>query len=288
MLDEVATNPAPEAPAEGGEVAHEAAVDENEQHLSEGEETGQEPVDDSEEIEHDGQKYRVPKALKDSFLRQSDYTRKTQEVAEQRKALEQQQKQLAQQAESQQAHIKDVAKLVAMDDQLSEWSKVDWQAWNTQDPQAAQAAFFRYDALKNQRAALEAELKQKQEQRNSEAQREYAKRAEEALATLKREIPEWSPELDRKLTDFGVAKGLTREQLTALALNNPKAVKILHLAMVGEQLIEKNRAAARPQTPDPKPVPVVAARSAPVRRDPDKMPVDEWLKWRNEQIAKRR
>ena len=31
----------------------------------------------SEEVEHEGRRYRVPKALKDAFLRHADYTRKT-------------------------------------------------------------------------------------------------------------------------------------------------------------------------------------------------------------------
>jgi hypothetical protein len=40
-----------------------------------------------EEIEHEGRKYLVPKALKPLLLMQADYTRKTQEVAEQRRAV---------------------------------------------------------------------------------------------------------------------------------------------------------------------------------------------------------
>ena len=44
---------------------------------------------DSEEVEHEGKTYRVPKALKDSFLRHSDYTRKTQELAQERQVVHQ-------------------------------------------------------------------------------------------------------------------------------------------------------------------------------------------------------
>src|SRR5262245_52574677 len=49
-------------------------------------ESGPEP-EESEEIEHDGRKYLVPKALRPLLLMQADYTRKTQEVAEQRRAV---------------------------------------------------------------------------------------------------------------------------------------------------------------------------------------------------------
>lgn len=36
--------------------------------------------DDTEEVEHDGQVYRIPRALKGAFLMHGDYTRKTQEL----------------------------------------------------------------------------------------------------------------------------------------------------------------------------------------------------------------
>lgn len=47
------------------------------------------PLDDTEEVEHEGKTYRVPKELKESFLRQSDYTRKTQELAQERQVVHQ-------------------------------------------------------------------------------------------------------------------------------------------------------------------------------------------------------
>ena len=42
------------------------------------------------DAEYDGKTYRLPPALKDAFLRNADYTRKTQEVPEQRRYVEQQ------------------------------------------------------------------------------------------------------------------------------------------------------------------------------------------------------
>lgn len=40
------------------------------------------------EIEHEGKKHRIPAELKDAILRQSDYTRKTQEVAHERQVVQ--------------------------------------------------------------------------------------------------------------------------------------------------------------------------------------------------------
>ena len=38
-----------------------------------------------EEIEREGQKYKIPKALKNEFLMHKDYTQKTQSLAEEKK-----------------------------------------------------------------------------------------------------------------------------------------------------------------------------------------------------------
>ena len=47
---------------------------------------GQEP--DEVEVDYNGKSYCLPPELKDALLRQADYTRKTQELAEGRRALE--------------------------------------------------------------------------------------------------------------------------------------------------------------------------------------------------------
>jgi hypothetical protein len=47
-----------------------------------------------EEVEYEGELYQVPPKLKEAIIRQSDYTKKTQEVAETRKLIEHQQSQL--------------------------------------------------------------------------------------------------------------------------------------------------------------------------------------------------
>ena len=47
-----------------------------------------EPADETDEIEKDGQKYRIPKALKDNFLMHRDYTHKTQALAEKERQID--------------------------------------------------------------------------------------------------------------------------------------------------------------------------------------------------------
>ena len=51
-------------------------------------------------LERNGKSYQVPKELEGEFLMQSDYTKKTQTVAERAKALDEREQQLAKQAET--------------------------------------------------------------------------------------------------------------------------------------------------------------------------------------------
>ena len=74
--------------------------------------------DDSEELEHDGQKYKLPKALKPLLMMQADYTQKTQALAEQRKAFE---AEAAQKQQLMQQNIQEVAQIVNIDQQLQQY-----------------------------------------------------------------------------------------------------------------------------------------------------------------------
>src|SRR5688572_14468037 len=67
-----------------------------------------EPVDELDEIEFDGERYKIPKKLKNGFLMQSDYTRKTQEVAEERKAIAAAKEAAKQEAEASRAHAREI------------------------------------------------------------------------------------------------------------------------------------------------------------------------------------
>lgn len=245
------------------------------------------PADDTEEVEHEGQKYVIPKALKSALMMNADYTRKTQEVAEQRRALETQQQQLVQQAQTQQELLQDAAKVVALDDQIKQFEQVDWTALNQQDPVKAQQLWMTFSQLKDTRAAALGQLQQKEQQRALEAQQRTVKQFEESQAILARDIKDWSPELAGKLRDFAVEKlGFSAQELGQVT--DARIVKLLHRAYVGDQLVTKQMAGAT-QKPvqQVKPVPTVGA-NAPAGKDPGRMSTDEWMKHRNEQLRKQR
>ena len=109
--------------------------------------------DDGEEIDYEGEKYKVPAKLKEAFLRQADYTRKTQEVAEQKRDIERQAAEVQQRAQFNQQHVQDVAKVMAIDEQLAKYQGLDWNAITDADPVQAMKLDRQMRELQQQRTA---------------------------------------------------------------------------------------------------------------------------------------
>ena len=222
------------APQDNGEEAEESEeVESPEEDEVEPEEEAEEP--DLVEIEVDGESYKVPEVLKDKFMLQADYTRKTQEVAEQRKQVEQAQAQLQTQAQLQQQNLEDYAKLIAADKQLQAYQQVDWNALYDSDP----AEFVRlkeaYRELKDSRTELTQTLTAKQQQQMIEQQAHLSKIIEEGKQVLAKEIPNWNPTLAKELSDYGVSRlGFKAEEVQSVV--DPRVVKMLHKAYLYDKL----------------------------------------------------
>ncbi|MDE2439561.1 MAG: hypothetical protein KGP14_00950 [Betaproteobacteria bacterium] len=240
--------------------------------------------DDSEEVEHEGQKYRIPKALKGALMMNADYTRKTQEVAELRRAAEAERAQYSQ-ANAQQ--VQAMAQVVAADQQLQQFAQVNWQELSNEDPVRAQQLWMQYSQLKDYRQQVAGQVQQMEQQRAFETQQETAKRIEEGNAVLKRDIPNWGPEVAQQINTFAAKEfGFQPQELAQVT--DPRVVKILHAAMVGAQLVKKQQEGtpSSQQQPAVKPVTKVGGNNAPARRDMNSMPVGDWMKARNEQLRK--
>ena len=220
--------------------------------------------DDHEEIEYEGAKYRVPKPLKDGFLMQRDYTRKTQEVAATRKSLEERQATLEQQAKAATEHRQELGQLAMADAQLSQYGNVDWQTYFDQDPIEAQKAWVHYDQLKDFKSNLEGRLATKDKERATAAQQETVKRLQETAAYAQQHIKGWTPELDAQIEQYATETfGFTRQEL--LQLVNPKTYRALHQAWLYAQTSKPQQAAAPAAA---QPLQMVATRSSPGAKKP--------------------
>ena len=243
-----------------------------------------------EDVEFAGKQYRLPKELKSALMMHAAYTRKTQAVAEGRRALESGRMALQQQAETHQKHIRDVACLVALDEQLATYENLDWQKLEAEDPFKAQSGLRTYTMLKNQRDGLLQQISIAEQKRAIETHQHLAKRFDEVQATLAREIKGWN-EVSTKLVEFATENGVSQSDLAQFALHVP-LVKLLHKAWLGDQLIRKQKAAAAKSDAEANPLPeplkqIAKGRSAPANSGlSDNLSVDEWVKRRNTQIQK--
>lgn len=256
-------------------------LDENGEPIEQVEADPDEIEDELDGIKVKGKKDLVEK-LKAERLMHADYTRKTQEAAEIRRAAEAERTQYAQ-ANAEQ--VRAMATLVSMDQQLQQMQQIDFQALNQQDPVKAQELFFQMQQLKDNRQQFAGQLQQMEQQRTFEAQRLVAKQIEEGDAVLKRDIPGWGPEVGRKVFDFAT-KELGADPGALSNLTDPVLAKALYYAMVGKQALAKQKEGAR-STLDPiKPVSKVSGNNAGASKDMNRLSVDEWMRARNDQLRK--
>ncbi len=262
--------------------------------LLDGEEGGDgEPVEGDQqpvapedaEIEYEGEKFKVPAKLKDAFLMRADYTKKTQEVAEARRAVEQQ-------AESSRALIQEHAKAFALSEQVKAYENVDWATLESEDPVRAATAWRQFTQLKDQRDEAVRGVMQKEQERTLSEQRETAKQVEEGRAVLARDIPDWSPEYAGKLVNHAVSKfGFTPQEVGAIT--DPRMIKVLNAAFKNAeagktQAKVQNIKTAQAVTPAPEVRPSGTVARKTTDASGDKLSMDEWAKRERERVAKKK
>jgi hypothetical protein len=288
-MDDVNTdtlpNPSAETPGDKASVTPEIELELDAETAGDGQVEGAD--DELEDWEDEGKTYKVPKALKPRLMKDADYTRKTTEVAETRKAIEAQKAEVEETAKFHRENIATVAKLVNLDEQLAAFRAITPEQWASMDAEKASKLQIKMNLLKDQKEGLVGELQQKQREALEKQRSATAKQYEDSISRIAKEIPGWSDELAGKLNAYAMGKGYTEEQLRSMVLQ-PQAVSTLHKAYQYDQLVAKQRAKAKQSAaePEPTPVPKVGARRAPPSSEPlDTDPPDVWLRKRNKQAA---
>ena len=240
------------------------------------------PEEEDEELDLDGQKYKIPKALKPLVMMQSDYTQKTQQLAEQRRAFE------AQQAQTQQTiqqNIDDIATIRSIENRVNYLSRVDFRALSDNDPLQAQQLFIELQQLKETKQNVINNISQREQQRQQIVQQQQQQLLEQGNATLAKELPGWGKDMAVKIMTFAQTDlGFSPQELQQIT--DPRIVKALHAAMVGQQVLKKSTG-AKPKTAEAKPVRTVG-KGSPATKDERRMSTDDWMKARNAQIQKKR
>jgi hypothetical protein len=249
-----------------------------------GQDEGQ--TEELEAVEWEGKQYQIPKPLKAGFMMQSDYTRKTQEVASQRQAIEQERQQLAAIAQADHEETQGRAVLVAIDASINELNGINWDQHMADDPIGAQQQFMRLTQLKDQRNQVEQALQQRHSARTQALQQDLLHRVQQTQEYAQKNIKGWSPDLDKQLVDFARSKGVSDVELQGVI--TPKVYEILHLARIGEQTLSKQTAAPRQQA-NVRPTKTVGGKSNPAAgKSLADMDMDEYVATRQAQMAKGR
>lgn len=246
--------------------------------------SGESEADTEEDVEYEGKQYRVPKEIKDALLRQSDYTRKTQEAAEIRKQAEAYAQRVEVQEQFQRENITTLAKVHAIDEQLAAFANVNWNEIADADPVQAMKLDRQARQLQAQREQLAFEVTQKQAEFEQRQQQNAAKLFDEGVRVLQREIPGWGKELAEKLVVYGMSRGYTERQLKSNL--NPHSVIDLYRSYAYEEA--RKKATAKPVQAQEKPVTRISANNGKATQDPEKMSAEDWVKWRNSQLRKSR
>lgn len=242
------------------------------------------PQDDDVEVDIDGEKYKIPQKLKDAFMRTSDYSKKTAEVAEQRRAFEAERQSFQKNMQLQQQSFQDSAQLYALDEQIKQFKNLDWEALIDQDPVQAMKLQHQQQSLLQMRNQTASNMYQAQQAMALEQQHNYAKQLEVGREQLTREIKGWSPEMASNLAGYGTESGFTKDEIGSIV--DPRQVKILHKAYLYDQLMKK--ATPTPAKVEVKPIQKVASNSGSATKNPDNMSTEEWLKWRASDLRKKK
>ena len=198
--------PEAEAPPEQQEEAQEAAPE-------------SEAQPEFQEIEFEGKTYQVPPELKDALLRQSDYTKKTTEVSERQRALEQKELQLKAVENERKFHetVKsDINAIQKIDFQIEQWKSVDVTGMSSEELWKISR---QVDQLKDQRAQLSNAINSKWQGFQQEQQGLMQQARAKAEEHVSKSVKGWGPEVQKALTDYGVSQGYTSEELSQLSFD---------------------------------------------------------------------
>jgi len=231
-----------EADSDNDEEADEGTEDETSEADDDGENEDSQEQPQSLKLKVNGEEIDKPLEEVIALAQQGlDYTKKTQEVAEQRKALEDyaqtikvQEQNFMQQVELNNALIGDIAKLQSVDNQLAQFDQVNWQELSDTDFVEAQKLFFTYNQLQQQRSTLAQDLGQKQQQLQAQQAQSVQERIVKGKEILAKEIPNWSRETSQAIISTGKEYGFSDDELGMIV--DPRHVKVLHDAMQWRKL----------------------------------------------------
>ena len=224
--------------SEGADSAPEDEAEAEETEVEEGDEQDveaaqAEDAEEPEELEEpevvftaqDGSEVNLEE-LKRGYLRQADYTKKTQEVAEGRKAIESQMEAVAAYNDKLAENLS--LALNVIEPQLSEFATLNWDQLASDDPYE----YTEKRALFDQAQARYAQIQQASQQTLQVAQMQQAEAGKQHLAQERQKLAMLIPEMADKVEGTKLANRI-REYSLSLGLSEAEASNITDHRLIG-------------------------------------------------------
>ena len=238
----------PEVPEEKQEETAEAPVEEVKAEESQDETPeGESESEPMVTVKIDGKEVEIPlKEALNGYQRQADYTKKTQEVSNERREVEAEKARVQQERAHYAQNLQRLQ--VEVENSLQQQQQIDWQRLIDENPQEA----LRQQHLFQERQAKLQQVYSEQQRlaaiNQAEAQERHASFLQQQQAELLAKLPDWKDEAKAKaektaLKEYLLASGYESKDVDAVS--DHRAVLMARKAMLYDQMISKAQVAAK-------------------------------------------
>ncbi len=207
--------------------------------------SSEEAPQELETIVHNGEEKKLTKdELKELAQQGFDYTQKTQQIAEQRRYLEQQEAAIQQRAQFAAQFTDQLAQAKALQGQLEQWQKVNWIELAQTDPMQYLSLHHQYNDAKEAYQAQVQSLTQAQQNAQQAEQQQRAERLAREAQAMTQAIPEWK-DTARANAEMGelrswLAKtGVSEQEIESIS--DHRHVAIARKAMLYDKLVAQGK-----------------------------------------------
>ena len=217
------------------------------------EESEEESPDTDEEAEEDllyavtvngaEQEVSLDELMK-GYSRQSDYTRKTQEVSEQRKEFDAMKQNMVQEYQQIQAERQQYAQALQslMEGNMSgidKFAKVDWEVLKETDPIEYVTRKEEFREAQEKVQNLQREQHMAQQRHSAQSQHEHRQMLPQETTALVTALPDWGdpskqPKISKSIRSYAMENGFTKEELDSLV--DHRSILVLLKAQKYDQL----------------------------------------------------
>ena len=212
------------------EEASEETVETTEEVESEEPQGQTEEADDLIEYDHKGTKLKIPKDLHEGHLRQADYTRKTQAVAERSRVVEERERTLMQTLQLSEHLAPALGQLSGLDAQIQALHSKLTPELENNDPMQFSALGTRLSLLMQQRGqfiqGIEGYRNQLVQQMDKQRKLALQERLQEALPKVQSAIKGFDGNHAKQVAEYAKTQGFSSEELEHISFSAPAVISL--------------------------------------------------------------